>query len=110
MMNLLMTRQIGQLREKLLDAIRADQSQLSAISPRGKLGGLRVPVFVLHGATDDIIPSTESLWLEKEIPRDYLRDVLITTAFSHVDPEKAATWRDELRLVHFLADFLRGSA
>ena len=108
-MNLLMARRIGELRGKLLEAIRADQSQLAAISPEGKLGDLRVPVFVLHGATDDIIPSTESLWLEKEIPRDNLRDVLITSAFSHVDPEKVATWRDELRLVHFLADFLRAA-
>ena len=108
-MNLLMARQIGELREKLLEAIRADQTQLAAISPQGKLGDLRVPVFVLHGATDDIIPSTESLWLEKEIPQSVLRDVLITSGFSHVDPEKAATWRDELRLVHFVADVLRAS-
>jgi pimeloyl-ACP methyl ester carboxylesterase len=108
-MNLLMTRQIGNLREKLLDAIHADQSQLSAISPEGKLGNLRVPVFVLHGSTDDIIPSTESLWLENEIPGKYMRAALITPAFSHVDPDKGASWQDELRLVRFLADFLRAA-
>jgi pimeloyl-ACP methyl ester carboxylesterase len=108
-MDLLLARQIGELRARLLDAIQADQSQLSAISPEGKLGDLRVPVFVLHGSTDDIIPSTESLWLEKEIPRKYLRAVLITSAFSHVDPDKGASWRDELRLVGFLADVLRAS-
>ena len=100
-MNLFLARQIERLRPRLLDAIQADQSQLAAISPEGKLADLRVPVFILHGATDDIIPSTESLWLEKEIPRKYLRDVLITPAFSHVDPEKGASWRDELRLVQF---------
>jgi pimeloyl-ACP methyl ester carboxylesterase len=108
-MKLLMARQIGDLRTKLLDAIHADQSQLSAISPEGKLGNLRVPVFVLHGSTDDIIPSTESLWLEKDIPRIYLRAALITPAFSHVDPDKGASWQDELRLVGFLADFLRAA-
>jgi pimeloyl-ACP methyl ester carboxylesterase len=108
-MNLLMARQIVELRARLLGAIQADQSQLSAISPEGKLGDLRIPVFVLHGATDDIIPSTESLWLEKEIPQNYLRDVLITPAFSHVDPDQAASWRDEMHLVRFLADVLRAS-
>jgi len=77
---------------------------LAAISPEGKLGDLRVPVFILHGATDDVIPSTESLWLEKEIPRPYLKEALITPAFSHVDPDKSSTWSDELRLVSFLAD------
>jgi pimeloyl-ACP methyl ester carboxylesterase len=108
-MNLLLARQIDRLRPKLLEAIAADQSQLAEISLDGKLGDLRVPVFVLHGSTDDIIPSTESLWLEKEIPRKYLREALITPAFSHVDPEKSATWSDELRLVRFLANVLRAS-
>jgi pimeloyl-ACP methyl ester carboxylesterase len=108
-MNLLMARQIEKLRTRLLDAIQVDQAQLGAISPEGKLADLRVPVFVLHGATDDIIPSTESIWLEKEIPRNDLRDVLITPAFSHVDPEKAASLKDEFQLVRFLADVLRAS-
>lgn len=108
-MEMLLARQIERLRPKLLDAIDADQSQLAAISPEGKLGDLRVPVFILHGSSDDIIPSTESLWLEKEIPRPYLRAVLITPAFSHVDPDKRPAWRDELRLVGFLADVLRVS-
>jgi pimeloyl-ACP methyl ester carboxylesterase len=106
---LLMARQIDRLRPRLLDAIQMDEPQLSALSPQGKLGELRVPVFLLHGLTDDIIPSTESLWLETEIPRPYLREALITPAFSHVDPDKAASWREELRLTGFLADVMRAS-
>lgn len=108
-MEILLARQIERLRPRLLEAINTDQSQLAAISPEGKLGDLRVPVFILHGATDDVIPSTESLWLEKEIPRPYLKEALITPAFSHVDPDKSSTWSDELRLVSFLADVLRAS-
>jgi len=106
-MEILLARQIDRLRPKLLDAIQSDDSQLSAISPQGKLGPLHTPVFILHGATDDIIPSTESLWLEKEIPKAYLREALITPAFSHVDPDKHAVWMDQLRLVEFLAGVLR---
>ena len=108
-MEMLLARQILRLGPKLTDAIAADQTQLAAISPQGKLAGLRVPVFLLHGLTDDIIPSTESLWLEKEIPRPYLEEVLITPAFSHVDPDKTPAWHDELRLVGFLADVLRAA-
>jgi pimeloyl-ACP methyl ester carboxylesterase len=106
-MNILLARQIERLRPKLLAAIDAEQSQLEALSPEGKLAGLHVPVFILHGLTDDVIPSTESLWLEKEIPRPYLKEVLITPAFSHVDPEKGTTWSEELQLVGFIAHFLR---
>jgi dienelactone hydrolase len=108
-MNIMMARQIDRLRPKLLEEIQADQSQLAAISPEGKLTGLRVPVFVLHGLTDDIIPSTESLWLEKEIPWPDLKGALITPAFSHVDPEQGATWSEELQLIDFLGNFLRFS-
>jgi pimeloyl-ACP methyl ester carboxylesterase len=108
-MELLFARQIDRLRPQLLDVIRVDEPQLAALSPQGKLGNLHVPVFILHGSTDDIIPSTESLWLQREIPPKYLREVLITPAFSHVDPDKSATWRDQLRLVGFLADVLHAS-
>jgi dienelactone hydrolase len=105
----LLARQIDRLRPQLLEAIADDDSQLSAISPQGMLGNLRAPVFLLHGATDDIIPSTETLWLEKDIPRADLREALITPAFSHVDPQKQAVWTDQLRLVEFLAGVLRGA-
>jgi pimeloyl-ACP methyl ester carboxylesterase len=108
-MEILLARQIDRLRPKLLDAIQADDAQLFAISPEGKLGALHAPVFLLHGATDDIIPSTETLWLEKEIPKPYLRAALITPAFSHVDPDKHAVWVDQLRLVEFLAGVLRAA-
>jgi pimeloyl-ACP methyl ester carboxylesterase len=106
-MEMLLARQIDRLRPNLLDIIQAERSQLAAISPQGKLASLRVPVYILHGTTDDIIPSTESLWLEKEIPRKVLRAVLITPAFSHVDPDRRVGWREELRLVEFLAGVLR---
>jgi pimeloyl-ACP methyl ester carboxylesterase len=108
-MEILLARQIDRLRPQLLEAIREDDSQLSAISPEGKLDALRAPVFILHGTTDDIIPSTESLWLEKDIPHAYLREALITPAFSHVDPDKNAGWTDRLRLVEFLAGVLRAA-
>ena len=106
-MELLLARKIDRLRPQLLDVIRVDESLLAAISPQGKLGNLQVPVFILHGSTDDIIPSTESLWLQREVPPKYLREVLITPAFSHVDPDKHAAWYENLRLVEFLAGVLR---
>jgi pimeloyl-ACP methyl ester carboxylesterase len=108
-MEILLARQIDRLRPRLLDAIHMDDSQLSAISPQGKLGALHTPVFLLHGATDDIIPSTETLWLAKDIPKPYLRAALITPAFSHVDPDKHSVWTDQVRLVEFLAGVLRNA-
>jgi pimeloyl-ACP methyl ester carboxylesterase len=108
-MEILLARQIDRLRPQLLNAIQEDDSQLTAISPEGKLAALHATVFILHGSTDDIIPSTESVWLERDIPRAYLRDALITPAFSHVNPDKNAVWTDQLRLVEFLAGVLHAA-
>jgi len=108
-MEMLFDDRLDRLRPQMLQAISADASQLAEVSPQGRLGSLRVPVYILHGATDDIIPSTESLWLEREIPAQDLRAALITPAFSHVDPEKQAQWLDELKLVNFMATVLRAS-
>jgi pimeloyl-ACP methyl ester carboxylesterase len=108
-MDVLLKRQIDGLRPKLLEVISEDQSGMAAISPEGHIGNLRVPVFILHGSMDNVIPFTESLWLQKEVPRNYLREVLITPAFSHADPSKSETWYQELKLIQFAADFIRAA-
>jgi len=105
----LMSRRIDLVRPQLLAAIHADAAELASLSPHGQIANLRVPVFIIHGATDTVIPPAESLWLEKEVPRRDLRAVLITPAFTHVDPQHKATWVDELRLVNFIAGVLQAA-
>lgn len=105
----LMARRVEDLRTRLLEAIHADEPNLEAISPSGKLAQLRVPVFVIHGSTDSVIPYTESLWLAKDIPLQDLRGVLITPVFTHVDPKAASGTMDELRLVNFIARILHAA-
>ncbi len=109
LLDALMARRIDLVRPQLLDAIRADSAELAAVSPHGHIANLRVPLYILHGTADTIIPSAESLWLEKEVPRDDLRAILITPAFSHVDPQSRASRTDELRLVDFIAEVLHAA-
>jgi pimeloyl-ACP methyl ester carboxylesterase len=106
-MDALLNRRIDEVRPRILSAIQMDEPELEAISPSGKLASLRIPVFVLHGSADNIIPPAESLWIAKDLPPEDVRAVLITGAFSHVDPEKNAPLMEELRLVHFVAGVLR---
>lgn len=108
-MDALLNRRIDEVRPRILNAIQRDETELAAISPHGHMGDLRVPVYVLHGSADNIIPPSESLWLEKDIPREDLREILITGAFSHVDPEKHPPILEELRLVRFVGDVLRAA-
>ena len=107
LLDALMSRRIDLVRPQLLAAFHADQGELASLSPHGQIANLRVPVFILHGASDTIIPPAESLWLEKEVPRRELRAILITPAFTHVDPQHKASWIDEVRLVDFIATVLQ---
>jgi len=108
-MDALLNRRIDQMRPQILKAIHADEIELAALSPRGHMENLRVPVYILHGSADNIIPPAESLWLARDLPHKAVRDVLITGAFSHVDPEKSASIWEELRLVHFIGGVLRAA-
>jgi dienelactone hydrolase len=80
--------------------------RFAAVSPAGHLAQLRVPVFLLHGAGDRVIPSSETEWLAHDVPRGLLRDVLVSAAIEHVELEGNTKISDELALVHFMGDVL----
>ena len=106
-MDALLARRIDEVRPQILNAIHTDEVELATISPEGHVANLKIPVYLLHGSADNIIPPAESLWLAQDLPHGVVKDVLITDAFSHVDPEKDASLGEELRLVHFIGDVLR---
>jgi pimeloyl-ACP methyl ester carboxylesterase len=89
-----------------LQEIDRHSKDMDAISPSGKMAALHVPVYVLHGSGDTIIPASESLWLARDVPRDDLRAVLISPALVHVDMDKKVTFYDEWALVDFMAKVL----
>src|SRR5207244_3470236 len=55
-----------QLQPALFHEIQRHAGEMQAVSPHGQVGELRVPVYLLHGAGDTIIPSSETLWLAKD--------------------------------------------
>jgi pimeloyl-ACP methyl ester carboxylesterase len=108
-MDALLNHRIDEVRPQILNAIRTNEVELAALSPRGHVGDLRVPVYILCGSADNIIPPAESLWLAQDLPHEDVRDVLITGAFSHVDPEKDVSIWEELRLVQFIGGVLKAA-
>jgi pimeloyl-ACP methyl ester carboxylesterase len=108
-MNALLARRIEEVRPQILQAIHTDEVELGAISPHVQLGSLEMPVYILHGSADNVIPPAESLWLEQDVPHGQVRALLITGAFSHVDPTKDATLSEKLRLIDFIARVLRAA-
>ena len=80
--------------------------QLAAASPAGHLGSLTMPVLLLHGSDDSVIPPTELQWLERDIPKDKLLGALLSPAITHVEVDSKVTLRERLALVHWMAKMI----
>jgi dienelactone hydrolase len=108
-MKLLFAHQRESIRKELLSAIDENPERFSEVSPHRRMPHIRVPVLLLHGTGDEVIPATESLWLAQEIPHQYLRAVLISPAITHVEVGGEPGLLDKLALVHFIAEMLHES-
>ncbi len=98
---------IDALSPVLLRGIRKYHDEMAAISPHGNLAGLQASVYLLHGAADNVVPASETEWLEHDVPRQSLRQALISPVVSHLDLNRSPTLTDRLKLVHFMSDFLQ---
>src|SRR5215472_9749622 len=101
----------GDLQQTFLREVERHHGEMDAVSPHSHLSELHVPVFLLHGATDTIIPSSETLWLAKDVPPGDLRKVLISRAMNmiHVDGEHPVTLSERMALVDFMAGLLKAA-
>jgi pimeloyl-ACP methyl ester carboxylesterase len=101
---------IASIAPQLLAEIDANEPAFQAASPHGRLSSLRAPVYLLHGAGDKVIPSSETLWLARDVPQGLVRDVLVSPAVVHVEVEGAPSLRERFALVHFMAEVLDAAA
>lgn len=95
------------LSAELMHSVREHAWEMSNVSPHGQLARLHVPVLLLHGEGDTVIPASETLWLEKDVPKPWLRASLITPVLSHVDVGQGSRTRAQLDLVRFIAAMLQ---
>ena len=106
----LMNTSLSSTRTALERADERHADDMAAVSPHGRLATLKTPVFLLHGAGDNIIPSAETEWMAAELPKRSLKAVLISPVLSHLDLDGAKpTTADQLRLVHFFAEVLHAA-
>jgi pimeloyl-ACP methyl ester carboxylesterase len=95
-----------ELREPLLGEIKLHKDEMDAVSPHGHLAQLHTAVFLLHGSGDTIIPSSETLWLAKDVPQAELKSTLLSPALVHVNMEDKITWQQQWQLMDFMAQVL----
>jgi hypothetical protein len=99
------------LQPALVREIQRHSDEMEAVSPHGHVSGLRVPVYLLHGTTDSVIPASETMWLAKDVPPQELKIVLISPAMNmiHVDGEQPVTLSQRAALVDFMAQVLQAT-
>jgi len=105
-MDLLYKHDVDALAGEMKQSIVRHHAEMFPVSPHGHMASLHVPVFLLHGAADNVIPPTELLWLQQDVPAKVLRGALISHAISHVSMEGEPSFSDKFRLVHFMAQVL----
>ena len=85
-------------------------AEMGKLSPSGGLKTLKVPVYLLHGEGDNVIPAAETLWMANDLPPTSLGAMLVSPVLSHVNldgPSPGA--RDEWQLMHFFAQVMQAT-
>jgi dienelactone hydrolase len=91
---------------ELLREVDRNQALMSAVSPHDHVGGIGCPVFLLHGASDNVIPPSETLWLAHDLPAGTVRRMLVSSAIGHVELDAAPSLADQWAVVDFMARVL----
>ena len=102
---LLESGRIQELAPEVEGVLAGKQKELAALSPRGRLATIGVPVYLLHGTHDSVIPPSEVEWAALELAARP-HDALVTPLLEHVSVGGAAGLGDKLALVRFLAHML----
>jgi dienelactone hydrolase len=102
---LLETQQLQLLAPDLDALLEAQRADLAALSSAGHLRNIPVPVYLLHGSHDSVIPPSETDAASLELEgADHL--ALVTPLLEHVEVSKTAGLADKWALLTFMAKLL----
>ncbi|MCH2109182.1 MAG: hypothetical protein MK135_07630 [Polyangiaceae bacterium] len=97
----------AELRKRLLDIVSQDSEELQRLSPASVLPAIDVPVLLLHGFRDDVVPREETEWgiflLEKHGSQG---EGLVTPLIDHVQLEEDISLLDTYRLLQVMSEML----
>ncbi len=99
------TGETASIRERLGLELATASAALGALSPAGRLREIPVPVYLLHGTGDSVIPPEETAWADKELG-EHPHRALITPLIEHVELDKHFRIADAFDLVEFMAGLI----
>jgi dienelactone hydrolase len=104
--DLLFDGKIDAVATELLHDVDSRAADMEGVSPHNRLARVQVPVFLLHGASDNVIPASETLWIARDLPASTRRTVLVSGLIGHVEIEGTPPLRERWAAVHFMAEVL----
>lgn len=102
---LLESGKLSELAPELLRLVDQRKRELAELSPAGRLGDVRAPVYLLHGSADSVIPPSETEWAEQELG-GAPHQALVSPLLEHVEVDKSGRLSQELALVDLMAKML----
>jgi pimeloyl-ACP methyl ester carboxylesterase len=102
---LLETQRLQTLAPKLDALLERQREQLASLSSAGHLQRLGLPVYLLHGSHDTVIPPSETDSAGLEL-RSTDHQALVSPLLEHVEVNHDASYADKLALVSFMAHML----
>jgi dienelactone hydrolase len=85
--------------------VRERRAALAALSPHGRLSKVGAPVYLVHGASDSVIPPSETEWAGAELgSAEHI--ALVSPLIEHVEVSKPASIGDKVALLRFIAQML----
>lgn len=88
-----------------------DRTEFDALSPAGKLGGIRCPVGLVHDPSDRLVPASEARRLHRELtglPGGLRHELLVSELMSHVTLSDALKLGEAAKLLRVLVPLVRG--
>jgi pimeloyl-ACP methyl ester carboxylesterase len=85
---------------------------LDLLSARGKLSAVHSPVFILHDASDRVVPPNHSHRMYAELSQrgaGFQQEVLVTHWLSHVEMQKTGSITELFKIISFVSELFRNS-
>jgi pimeloyl-ACP methyl ester carboxylesterase len=95
-----------EMRTRYHEVLDRHRAELAYLSPSGKIQQLHASLYVLHGAVDSIIPSTEAQWTAAEALHKSNAKVVITSWMHHAVLAPYTPAWEKLRIVFFVSEML----
>jgi pimeloyl-ACP methyl ester carboxylesterase len=94
-------------RARALRGVIDSTAELGRASPRTCAESVRVPVFLVHGTADRVVPYTETLWNTQQLSAHGEVHTLVSAAIAHAEYTPPSWW-DRVQLIEFMVDALAG--